>query len=407
MSLYLGSNKLKDLYVGSIKINSVYLGYTKLYSSYEYPYLTFEFSVPDFTPTASLLNSTYHGLCDWEQVSSSPNVWNLKIRSWVYNEQLNQAGLRILFSSSDSGVNSGLLISSNLGGGTCKLIGSGNFDSMINGQICQSLDRMFRYCKGLTSIVPIQCTNVVNVGGMFEECKNIEDGALDQYNWFNTYGVNISNHSGTFTNCGDNTQTGLDELDQIPVGWGGNMVPASTLMTSTRKAYTSSRYTCWLITDTGTGFPGFDKVKNGMYLFTQASVSTYAGVSMNRSRIPNPLNGLGTTQGSYALYFYPAFVQSSKMPGNSGNSVSWIVTTDSPNGNLTTSQGNTDMPGTLDYSTYGPFTREYGTYDSTMDVYFVFLVTNVPIAQWGGLNDGMAFLFNSNFNSDAGLRWLF
>ena len=407
MSLYLGSNKLKDLYVGSIKINSVYLGYTKLYSSYEYPYLTFEFSVPDFTPTASLLNSTYHGLCDWEQVSSSPNVWNLKIRSWVYNEQHNQAGLRILFSSSDSAVNSGLLISSNLGGGTCKLIGSGNFDSMINGQICQSFDRMFRYCKGLTSIVPIQCTNVVNVGGMFEECTNIESGALDQYNWFNTYGVNITNHSGTFTYCGSNSQTGLVELNQIPVGWGGLMVPASTLMTSTKKPYnTSNGYSCWFINDPGTDFPGFDKVKNGMYLLTESSVSNYAGVSMNRSRIPNPLNGLLTASGN-ALYFYPAFVQCSQIPGKSGNTVSWIVTTDSPNGNLTTTKGNTDMTGTLDYSTYGPFTREYGTYDSTKDVYFVFLVTNVPIAQWGGLADGMGFLYNTNFKTDAGLRWFF
>lgn len=374
----------------------------------QYPYLTFEFSATVFNPNwTTLLNSSYRSVCEWKQVSSSPNVWNLEIHDWVYDEHLNQAGLRILFSTSDSGSNTGYLISGNLGGGTCKLIGSGNFDVVLNGRTCQSFDRMFRYCTGLTSIVPIQCTNVENVGGMFEECKNIEDGALSQYNWFNTYGVNISNHSGTFTNCGGDTQTGLAELAQIPVGWGGNMIPASTLMTSTRKAYTSSYYTCWLITDPGTGFPGWDKVKDVMYLFTQASVGRYAGVSMNRSRIPNPLNGLGTTQGSYALYFYPAFVQCSQIPGKSGNSVSWVVTTDSPNGNLTTSQGNTDMPGTLDFSTYGPFTREYGTYDSTKDVYFVFLVTNVPIAQWGGLTDGMGFLYSSYYNSDAGLRWFF
>ena len=66
------------------------------------------------------------------------------------------------------------------------------------------------------------------------------------------------------------------------------------------------------------------------------------------------------------------------------------------------------MPGTLDYSTYGPFAREYGTYDSLQTtVYFVFLVTNVPIAQWGGLTDGMGFLYNSNYKVDAGLRWFF
>ena len=65
------------------------------------------------------------------------------------------------------------------------------------------------------------------------------------------------------------------------------------------------------------------------------------------------------------------------------------------------------MPGTLDYSTYGPFTREYGTYEPQAYVYFTFLVTNVPIAQWGGLTDAMGFLYNSNYKSDAGLRWFF
>ena len=372
----------------------------------QYPYLTFEFSVPTFIPTnAGLINSNYWAR--WKQVSSSPNVWNLEIIHWYIDEKFSQAGLYILFSPSDSGSSVGYLNPSKLGGGTCKLIGSGNFDVPLNGYYCQSFDRMFRNCTGLTSIVPIQCSHVENVGGMFEGCTNIEGGALDQYNWFVTYGVNISNHSGTFTNCGSSTVTGLAELDQIPVGWGGNMVPASTLMRSTRKAYTGNYYTSWLINDPGTGFPGFDKVKDGMYLFTQASVSTYAGVSMNRSRIANKLNGLKTNQGSYALYFYPAFVQCPSLPGSTSNNVSWLVTTDIPNGNLTESQGNTDMPGTLDYSTYGPFTREYGTYEPQDYVYFTFLVTNVPIAQWGGLTDAMGFLYNSNYKTDASLRWFF
>ena len=213
--------------------------------------------------------------------------------------------------------------------------------------------------------------------------------------------MNITNHSGTFTSCGSNTQTGLAELNQIPVGWGGNMIPASTLMTSSRVAYTSTNYTAWTITGNAPDWTN----ANGMYLFTQASVSSYAGVSMNRSRIPNPLYGLGTTY-DYPLYFYPAFVQCSKIPGQTGNSVSWIFTTDEPNGHLNTFQSNTDMPGTLDYNTYGPFTREYGTYDSTKDVYFVFLVTNRQIWQWS-LGNGMGFLYNTNFNVDAGLRYFF
>lgn len=399
--LSLGNTSIKDVYFGSIKIKEIYLGSTKVYgsSSVGYPYLTFEFSNSSFTPTTSLLNSNYLSICEWKQVSSSPNVWNLEIHEWYYDGQQNQSGLRILFSESDStGV--GNLIPIKLGGGTCKLIGSGNFNVELYGHHCETFDRTFRYCDGLTSIVPIQCSNVVNVGGMFDNCTEIEGGALDQYNWFNTYGVNITNHSGTFADCGSNTQSGLAELNQIPVGWGGNMIPASTLMTSSRVAWRYN-YTGWTITGNAPDWTS----TNGMYLFTQVSVSRYAGVSMNRSRIPNPLNGLVTSTGN-ALYFYPAFVQCSGIPG-SGNTVTWVATTDEPNGYLTSNQGNTDMPGTLDYSTYGPFTREYGTYDSTQDVYFVFLVTNVPIAQWGGLTDAMGFLYNGSFNADAGLRYFF
>jgi hypothetical protein len=65
------------------------------------------------------------------------------------------------------------------------------------------------------------------------------------------------------------------------------------------------------------------------------------------------------------------------------------------------------MPGTLDYGTYGPFAREYGTYDSSKDVYFVFFTTNVPIDQWSGFTDAYGFLYNSNYNSNAALRWFF
>jgi hypothetical protein len=76
---------------------------------------------------------------------------------------------------------------------------------------------------------------------------------------------------------------------------------------------------------------------------------------------------------------------------------------------LAVGQGNTDMPGTLDYSAYGPFTYEFGTYDTlgTPPVYFCFLVTNVPIDQWEGLTDKYGILYNGNFKSDAGLRYFF
>lgn len=406
MGLSLGNTSIAEIYLGSAKISEMYLGSSKVYGLSKKPYLVFEFSVSDFVPTANLLYGSYRSISTWTQVSSSPNRWKLTLNRFgkVTLNYVDYYGLCFLFSDTATS-NPGSLIPENLGGGTCKLIDSGNLDiTDSDNVVCESMDRMFSNCTGLTYIEPIHCTNVQNVGGMFQACINVTEGAYDQYVWFSTYGININNHSGTFTNCGSNTQTGVAELAQIPVGWGGTLVPASTLMIGVREAYTSNRYTSWLIT---AGVPTWTDIKNGMYLFTSSSVSQYAGVSMNRGRIAGSINGLGTSQSSYALYFYPAFVQCTQIPGVSGNTVSWLVTTNTPNGSLAVGQANTDMPGTLDYSTYGTFAREYGTYDSSKDVYFVFLVTNVPIDQWGGFTDAYGFLYNSGFLNDAGLRWFF
>lgn len=406
MGLSLGNTSIAEIYLGSSKISEMYLGSSKVYELAKKPYLVFEFSVSDFVPTTNLLYGSYRNIASWSQVSSSPNRWKLIFNKFgvVRLNYVDYYGLCFLFSDIITS-SPGLLIPSNLGGGTCKLIDSGNLDiTDSDNVVCESMDRMFSNCTGLTYISPLHCTNVQNVGGMFNNCTEVTEGALAQYTWFLNYGVNINNHSGTFTNCGSNTVTGAAELAQIPVGWGGTLVPASTLMTSTRQAYTSNRYTSWKITGNN---PTWTNVKNGMYLFTQASVSQYAGVSMNRGRIPNPINGLGTAQSSNALYFYPAFVQCTQIPGTTNGTLTWLVTTNTPNGSLAVGQANTDMPGTLDYSTYGTFAREYGTYDSTKDVYFVFLVTNVPIDQWGGFTDAYGFLYNTGFLTDGGFRWFF
>lgn len=353
------------------------------YEPVQYPYLLLQ--CDGYNNTHPNVSSAWAGgECVWTQVSSSPNVWKLEITRWATTTL--GIGLPFLFSSNASPP-VGTITSS------CKLIGSGNMDVSLGGSYCQTMDRMFAGCTGLTSIDPIHCTVVENVGGMFQGCVNVEEGALDQYDWFSTYGININNHSSTFTDCGSNTQTGTDELAQIPVGWGGTMIPASTLMTSTRGSW-KSNYDVWAIS---AGNPDWTDM-NGVYVFTESSVSSYAGVSMNRSRIAK-FNSLNTTQGQGALYFYPCFMQY-------GAYIQWAVTTGSPNGSLTISQGNTDMPGTLDYSTYGPFALEFGSYNSAGTVYFCFLVTNDPISSSFDLSSSpYGVLYNSNFKTDAGLRW--
>lgn len=408
MGLSLGNTSIAEIYLGSAKISEMYLGSSKVYELAKKPYFVFEFSVADFEPTTNLLNPGYRSISTWSQVSSSPNRWKLTVNNFVNYSSggtILGIGLAKLFTPETGGPDLGYLRSSNLGDGTCKLIDSGNLNiTDSNGNTCQTMDRMFQGCSGLTEFSTIQCSNVQNVGGMFQYCTEVTEGALAQYTWFINHNTNITNHSSTFADCGSNTQTGAAELAQIPVGWGGTLVPASTLMTSTVQAYYKSYYTSWKIT---AGAPTWANVKNGMYLFTSSSIARYAGVSMNRTRIPNPINGLGTAQANYALYFYPAFVQCTVIPGQAGNTVSWLVTTNTPNGSLAVGQANTDMPGTLDYGTYGPFAREYGTYDSSKDVYFTFLVTNVPIDQWGGFTDAMGFVYSQYYNADAGLRWFF
>ena len=384
--IYLGNNKLGEIYLGSTKIAQAYLGSTQIFSStpVQYPYLLMEFTDGRW-PTTSLLYSDYRNMCSWSQVSSSPNVWKLEIHSWGQPQEQMGQGIPVLFCSNVDGS------TSYLANVPCKLVG-GDLSIPIGGYYCQSMDRTFSNATGLTEISDIiQCTTLINTNGAFSGCTNCASGQYDLYSYLSTYNLGLTNHSGTFTDCGSNTQTGLDELDQIPTGWGGNMAPPASYMGGTRvKIY--SNYDAW---DLGNSHSSIFSNPYGLSLFTQVSVSSYAGVSMNRSRI-KAINSLGTASGN-ALYFYPCFAQFSGT-GSSAR-ITWCYTTTGYNGMLTSSQGNTDMPGTLDYSTFGTFANEYGSYDSEGTVYFIFLVTNVPIANWSGLSDAYGVLYNSNFRN--------
>lgn len=396
MSIKFGDkNDILAVNYGNNKIAEIYYGFQLVYKQY-YVKITFYFDDTDKAKNVKGKLGTRAKIVGAEWCSTSdPHVWYVITPLYTKGAGGNDDSLgigRLFCNDSDAG----LLLNSIVG--TCQV-------TSIEGDYLQieTLDRLFQKCTAITSISKtgfydkfLTSTNLINVNSICTDCTNITDGSsLNGYNVFSQVS-SIMTHASTFTNA-DSTAN----LDQIPVGWGGNMVPSSTPMTSSRVAYTGSNYTGWKITGDNPDWNHMIEV----FILTTSSVSTYAGVSMNRQRIPNTLNGLQVSTGN-ALYFYPAFVQCSKIPGQSGNSVSWLVATENPNGSLTASQGNTDMAGTLDFSTYGPFMYEYGTYDSTKDVYFVFLVTNTPIdSSWGGLSAPMAFLYNSNFKADAGLRW--
>lgn len=72
---------------------------------------------------------------------------------------------------------------------------------------------------GLSSIRYVNMPNVVNVSGMFNQQAGVEHGALDMYNQLkDVQGITYSN---CFGNCGGRTESGIQELIQIPSSWGG------------------------------------------------------------------------------------------------------------------------------------------------------------------------------------------
>lgn len=392
MSVKIGTKDLLAATASGGRISHIYHGSNLIYRCY-FVKITFYFDRTNINPRDKLLPRAKQVGAEWKS-TSDPHVWEVITPLYTKGAGGNDDSLGIarLFCGEND---NGLLFQSVLG--TCQVLSiDGDYDKI------ETLDRLFQKCTAINSVSKTgfydkfaTSTDLINVNSVCNECTSITDGSsLNGYNVLSQIPT-IMTHAATFTNADDATN-----LAQIPVGWGGTQVPPSTLTTSTRVTSSGNNYTAWKITADG---PDWTDII-GVYLLTTSSVSSYVGVSMNRSRLKK-YNGLNGNTGN-ALYFYPAFVQCTGAPGaSSTSSTTWVATTDLPNGHLEPSQGNTDMAGTLDYSTYGPISREYGTYDSSQDVYFAFLTLNVPIAQWNGMSDPYGYLYNSNFLADAGLRW--
>lgn len=364
------------------------------------PYLVFQFSNPTYEP-----NSTLKQRGTWTKTSNtSANEWY-----WEYSYHLSSGagdtlyGWAFAFSSSAT-IPEGRLTPTNLGSNnTCSIVGYGNLTGHDSRDL-ETMDRMFANCTSLVSIVAIQTPNtLLNVGGCFSGCTEMTGGTLAQYNYWSTYNTGISNHSGTFTDAGSNTASGLQELNQIPTGWGGNLMPASHTYTAYKlnaAAWDMRQY------DGDVAIP-FDNLGGALNIFTTSSVSAYAGVNMRKTNIWNKKNGFST---SAATYYYPMFWQGPGYPTKSSSSIIpyWIRTTSMYNGMLTSSQSAGDMPGTLDYSAYGPMDKEFGTFDPDEDIYFGFLVVNNPdLISDGTFDQGAdAFGIHSNTNfRDSVINW--
>ena len=82
------------------------------------------------------------------------------------------------------------------------------------------IENMCRDCYELQS-VPL-FTNTDNIESAifaFINCTNVQSGAFELYQQLSS-NAHIT-HSSTFTNCGTSTESGVADLVQIPVDWGG------------------------------------------------------------------------------------------------------------------------------------------------------------------------------------------
>ena len=102
--------------------------------------------------------------------------------------------------------------------GGCAFANCPNLKSVsISGTVQISGSTAFANCTSLTSAVIPKLTKLS--GSTFRDCQNVESGALALYQQASSQANPPSNHSQTFTNCGSNTQTGAEELAQIPSDW--------------------------------------------------------------------------------------------------------------------------------------------------------------------------------------------
>ena len=80
----------------------------------------------------------------------------------------------------------------------------------------------FHGCGSLQSIPLFNTAKVDNMERTFYYCRKVQSGAYDLYVQASTQTTPVQYHSNTFYNCGDETTTGLADLNRIPRSWGGN-----------------------------------------------------------------------------------------------------------------------------------------------------------------------------------------
>lgn len=82
---------------------------------------------------------------------------------------------------------------------------------------------IFSDCSSLSAIPLFNTSKLTEIDRAFENCVNVQSGALALYQQITSqHGDNVNHevvHWNAFRNCGINTETGSAELAQIPDDW--------------------------------------------------------------------------------------------------------------------------------------------------------------------------------------------
>jgi hypothetical protein len=403
------------VHLGSTRIDKIYKSYNNGTSELVYwrqglakPYLDFEFyDGTTFDPN----NITWLGEGADEEFwtyigqGSKGDIWRFtRLPYSTTNTGDHDLGWPWLFCSGTD-ANSSDLTHYKLGC-YCDIVACGNLS--INEM--RNFDSAFRKANAIKNICVLPFVNATNVNGMFYGCTNMDSGQLAEYTYLSSLS-DVPVHSSTFVDCGSSSTSGSAELDQIPVGWGGNLAPVSTSIQMTR--YTQK--TSWYLASFYPNPNPFLTSGFAINMYTTSSVSQYAGVNMKKSNVKwNTRNGSAPSTNKM-LYYYPCFFQGS-MSSSGAPDIDWFALSEQPNGSLSGSSG--DMPGTLDYNLFGHISAitwsDYAyaeVHDDLGTFNFGFFVTDLsPTEIWTDHEDPLdrayGLLYNNYFNTSVTLNYI-
>ena len=244
MSIKLGSTSIGSLYLGSTKIGAAYLGSTKIYESSPSPVDPLNpLGLPPYTIRVKLAS----GYTPSAQTGVTQTLVDATENIWDYYKNQNSSNFNSLFYLEEHllevlGANTtGVTDMSNMFYHCTALTTVSLFDTSsvtnMHGMfsVCTALTvvplldtsrtsdmgSMFNNCTALTAVPLLDTSSATYVNLMFMNCTSVTSGALALYTQASSQINPPSSHALTFKDCGVNTQTGAQELAQIPQSWGG------------------------------------------------------------------------------------------------------------------------------------------------------------------------------------------